>query len=243
MASKRDASAADAPAPRRSSRSSTAAQSSKPISNGSTKTASMSKKIKTDDKPDNGETVADTVKTVVDTTAETAAIVAGAAAVNEAVDTPAAPIGAELKVGDVLPADVVLKNENGEEVNVGSLTSSKGAVVFVYPKANTGGCTTQACGFRDSYSEFEGTGYDVYGLSMDAPSAQLSWKTKNSYQYHFLCDPQQLLLKPLGAAKGLKGVSRSHFVIEKGGKLLLKKIGVKPADSPKDALAFIKTLS
>lgn len=64
-----------------------------------------------------------------------------------------------------------------------------GAVFFLYPKANTPGCTTQACGFRDNYATFTAKGYKVYGLSMDKPAAQLSWKEKNNLPFDLLSDP------------------------------------------------------
>lgn len=58
----------------------------------------------------------------------------------------------------------------------------------MYPRANTPGCTKQACGFRDNYSAITKNGYGVYGLSGDKPIAQRTWKSKQQYQYNFLCD-------------------------------------------------------
>ena len=49
------------------------------------------------------------------------------------------------------------------------LVAEKGAVFFMYPRANTGGCTKQACGFRDNYKAITDAGFDVYGLSFDSP--------------------------------------------------------------------------
>jgi hypothetical protein len=111
---------------------------------------------------------------------------------------PAAPSAksGSLKVGQPLPGDVVVTTDEGAEVSVTSLFADKGGVIFVYPKvrsrsrlhlpsatahdeqANTPGCTKQACHFRDSYKAFEDAGFAVYGLSMDSPKSQTTWKTK-----------------------------------------------------------------
>ncbi|KAJ7600611.1 AhpC-TSA-domain-containing protein [Mycena floridula] len=146
----------------------------------------------------------------------------------------------EIKIGDALPA-LVLKNEKDEDLDVATLTKEKGVVLFLVPKADTPGCTTQACGFRDSYPDFTGSGFDVYCLSADKPEAQTKWQTKKSLPYPLISDPKRVLIKALGAADGGK-TKRSHFIFGKDGKLLEKKVPVKPADSPKLALEYIKSL-
>ncbi|KAI0635205.1 AhpC-TSA-domain-containing protein [Trametes polyzona] len=153
---------------------------------------------------------------------------------NEKAEVKLAPID----IGDVLPS-YTLKNEKDEDVDVSSLTAEKGVIIFLVPKADTPGCTTQACGFRDSYPDFTALGYDVYCLSADKPSAQAKWQTKKELPYPLLSDPKRVLITALGAGEGGK-TKRSHFIFEKGGKLVDKKIPVKPADSPKLALDFVK---
>ncbi|KAI9573131.1 thioredoxin-like protein [Boletus coccyginus] len=142
---------------------------------------------------------------------------------------------------ETLPS-LVLKNEKGEDLDTASLTAEKGVVLFLVPKADTPGCTAQACGFRDVWQEFAALNYDVYCLSADSPAAQTKWQTKKALPYQLLSDPQRTLIGALGAADGNR-TKRSHFVFGKGGKLLDKKIPVKPADSPRLALEFIKGLA
>ncbi|KAG8686035.1 hypothetical protein FRC09_014386 [Ceratobasidium sp. 395] len=145
----------------------------------------------------------------------------------------------ELQVGDVLPT-ITLPNNSGVDVDVGSLAKEKGVVLFLAPKANTPGCTTQACGFRDSYQDFTGLDYVVYAVSADSTKVQTSWQTKQTLPYPLLSDPKRTLIGLLGAASG-NTTKRSHFIFEKGtGKLLDKQIGIKPAESPKSALEFVK---
>ncbi|KAF8879273.1 peroxiredoxin Q [Infundibulicybe gibba] len=151
-----------------------------------------------------------------------------------------APVLGSVDIGDSLPS-LTLKNEKDEDIEVSTLASDKGVILFLVPKADTPGCTTQACGFRDSYPDFTSLGYDVYCLSADTPAAQGKWQTKKELPYPLLSDRKRILITALGAGDGGK-TKRSHFIFEKGGKLVEKKIPVKPADSPKLALEYIKSL-
>ncbi|EPT04784.1 hypothetical protein FOMPIDRAFT_1027555 [Fomitopsis schrenkii] len=148
---------------------------------------------------------------------------------------------ATIDIGDSLPSHM-LKNEKGEDVDVATLTAEKGVIFFLVPKADTPGCTTQACGFRDVYPDFTASNFDVYCLSADSPAAQTKWQAKKELPYPLLSDPKRVLITALGAGEGGK-TKRSHFIFEKGGKLVDKKIPVKPADSPKLALEFVKSIA
>lgn len=150
------------------------------------------------------------------------------------------PTLATIDIGNSLPS-LTLKNEKDEDVQVADLASEKGVILFLVPKADTPGCTNQACGFRDIYPDFTSLNYDVYCLSADTPAAQTKWQTKKELPYPLLSDPKRLLISALGAGEGGK-TKRSHFIFEQGGKLVDKKIPVKPADSPKLALDFVKSL-
>ncbi|CCM02428.1 uncharacterized protein FIBRA_04526 [Fibroporia radiculosa] len=145
-----------------------------------------------------------------------------------------------IEIGDSLPS-LTLKNEKGEDVDVDTLASEKGVILFLVPKADTPGCTNQACGFRDIYPDFTSYNFDVYCLSADSPSAQTKWQTKKNLPYALLSDPKRQLISALGAGESGK-TKRSHFIFEKGGKLVERRIPVKPADSPKLALEFVKSL-
>jgi len=171
------------------------------------------------------EKATEAASTAVDAEAESGALASGA-----------------VKVGETIPLDVTLNTEEDKEVSVKDLVAEKGCVFFLYPKANTPGCTTQACSYRDNYDEFKQLNYEVYGLSQDNPKPLATWKAKQNFQYTLLSDPKQSLIKALGGSKTAKTVNRSHWVVEKGGKLLLASIGVKPAESQKATIEFIKAL-
>ncbi|KAJ3781232.1 thioredoxin-like protein [Lentinula aff. detonsa] len=149
-------------------------------------------------------------------------------------------------LGSFLP-EITLKSEKEVDVQVSLLAENKGVVLFLVPKADTPGCTNQACGFRDIYAEFTSAEYDVYCVSADPPAAQSKWQEKKSLPYGLLSDPDRKLISALGANDKGK-TKRSHFVFAKAeegaegkGKLIEKHIGVKPVESPKLALEFIKS--
>lgn len=151
---------------------------------------------------------------------------------------PAAAAKTTVDIGDTLPS-LAVKNEKSEDVETSTLVVEKGVVLFLVPKADTPGCTQQACGFRDIWQEFTTLDYDVYCLSADSTTAQSKWQTKKQLPYQLLSDPKRVLIGALGAAEGNR-TKRSHFVFEKGGKLIDKKMPVKPVDSPRLALEAIK---
>ncbi|TFK18853.1 AhpC-TSA-domain-containing protein [Coprinopsis marcescibilis] len=158
----------------------------------------------------------------------------------DAAGESAAPGITPIDVGDSLPS-LILKNEKGEDLQVADLAKEKGVIFFLVPKADTPGCTNQACGFRDSYPDFSSSNFDVYCLSADSPAAQSKWQTKKELPYSLISDPKRVLITALGAGEGGK-TKRSHFIFGKGGKLLHKQIPVKPVESPQQALEFVKNL-
>jgi len=150
------------------------------------------------------------------------------------------PVLPSIDIGDSLPS-LTLKNEQDEDVQISALAAEKGVILFLVPKADTPGCTTQACGFRDMYPDFSSSNFDVYCLSADNPSAQSKWQAKKTLPYPLISDPNRVLIQALTGG-GTK-TARSHFIFEKGGVLVEKKLPVKPADSSKLALEFVQGLS
>lgn len=151
--------------------------------------------------------------------------------------------GGKLAVGDNVSAiEAVLTTEEEKEVTLTSLCEDQGVIIFMYPKANTGGCTKQACGFKDNYDTLKKEGYDVYGMSFDKPKSQTNWKNKYSLPYHLLTDGDGTVLKAFGAFKLPRNVIRSHVIIEKNGKVLDMKNQISPGDSFAEAVKFVKAL-
>ncbi|KAF6760632.1 thioredoxin-like protein [Ephemerocybe angulata] len=218
-------------APRRSSRIASIPAPEVVAKPAPARKASSSKKRPADEAEEGKADASTSKKTKADAVAEK---VDGAE-----VQEPAAGLE-PIDIGDSLPS-LTLKNEKGEDVQVAELAAEKGVVFFLVPKADTPGCTTQACAFRDVYPDFSSHNVEVYCLSADTSAAQSKWQLKKELPYPLLSDPKRILITALGAAEGGK-TKRSHFIFAKGGKLLDKKIPVKPADSPTLALEFIKSL-
>jgi len=147
-----------------------------------------------------------------------------------------------IDIGDSLPS-FILKNEKGEDVDVSTLAEEKGLVLFAVPGADTAGCNTQACAFRDSFPDFSEHGVNVFCISHDTTDKQAEWQLKKSLPYPLLSDPDRVLIEALGAKNPSTGrTQRSHFIIAKGGKLVQKKVAVSATESTGLALESIKSL-
>ncbi|OBT83779.1 hypothetical protein VE02_07452 [Pseudogymnoascus sp. 03VT05] len=132
-----------------------------------------------------------------------------------------------------------IETQDGEKTTLQKLVekSEKGVVLFTYPRASTGGCTTQVCLFRDSYAPFTAAGFAIYGLSNDSPKANTTFKTKQNLPYDLLCDPKATLIGAIGLKKGPSGTQRGLFVVDKEGKVLAAEPG-----SPAGTHAAVKKL-
>ena len=129
-----------------------------------------------------------------------------------------------LAIGDT-PPDFSLNNQDGEAVHSKDLRGSW-VVVFAYPKANTPGCTTEACEFRDLNTEFAAAGATVLGISADSVRAQGNFRTKHGLTTPLLSDPERTVLEPWGIwgekknyGRTYMGIIRSTFVLDPEGKV------------------------
>jgi len=149
-----------------------------------------------------------------------------------------------IEPGDAFP-EFALSNQDGETVRLADYRGRK-VVLFAFPKADTPGCTSQACGFRDHFGELQEAGAVVLGISPDSPTALARWKAKESLPYDLLSDPAHETLERLGAwgeksmyGRKVQGVLRSHWVIDETGKLLDAQVKVSPAQSVESAVRFL----
>ncbi|MFF6780265.1 thioredoxin-dependent thiol peroxidase [Streptomyces sp. NPDC012510] len=129
-----------------------------------------------------------------------------------------------LQPGDVAPA-FTLPDADGNEV---SLSDHKGrkVIVYFYPAALTPGCTKQACDFTDNLELLTDAGYDVLGISPDAPEKLAKFREKESLKVTLLGDPDKTVLDAYGAfgekknyGKTYMGVIRSTIVVDEEGKV------------------------
>ena len=129
-----------------------------------------------------------------------------------------------LKVGDKAP-EIELPTETGETMRLSDLRGKR-IVLYFYPKANTPGCTTESCEFRDDVTAFAKKGATVVGISPDKPTSQMKFKQKYDLPFTLLADYEKKAAQAFGVWKekslyGLKfmGIERSTFVIGADGKI------------------------
>ncbi len=126
---------------------------------------------------------------------------------------PLSTLAADLKVGDAAP-DFKAKTHDGKDFD---LQSRKGqwTVLYFYPKAETPGCTKQACAFRDSIKKIRDQGGDVFGISADDQKAQAEFHTHHQLNFILLADGDAKIIKAYGTKMPLLNMSkRWTFVLD-----------------------------
>ena len=143
-----------------------------------------------------------------------------------------------LKVGDTAP-DFNCKNQHGEIISLSSMIGKK-VVLFFYPKANTPGCTSEACNLNDNYNRFKSDGYEVVGVSADSEKVQKNFSDKFSFDYSLLCDVDKKIISSYGAwgqkkmyGKEYMGIIRKTIIIDESGKIeqIIEKVKTKEHSS------------
>ena len=129
-----------------------------------------------------------------------------------------------LKEGDQAP-DIRLPTDSGEEFRL-SNQKGKRVVLYFYPKADTPGCTAEACEFRDDIKNFSKKGVEVVGISPDKPAAQTKFKQKYDLPFTLLADEDKSAAQAYGVwreknmyGKKTMGIVRSTFIIGPDGKI------------------------
>lgn len=127
-----------------------------------------------------------------------------------------------LKEGDKMPS-FMSKDQNGTIINSDDYLGKK-LIVFFYPKANTPGCTAQACNLRDNYEEFQAQGYELLGVSADSEKKQANFSEKYFFPFPLLADEDLSVINAFGVwgpkkfmGKEYDGIHRTTFVIDEDG--------------------------
>ncbi|MGC9223884.1 MAG: thioredoxin-dependent thiol peroxidase [Terracidiphilus sp.] len=143
-------------------------------------------------------------------------------------------------------ANFTLKTDEDKTVSLSDF-AGKPVVLFFYPKADTPGCTIEACGFRDTFKKLEAAGTVVLGISRDTPEAQAKFRAKYNLPYTLLADVDEKVCKQFDVLKeknmyGKKamGIVRTTFVIGPDQTLLHVFPQVKPEGHAEEVLALIK---
>lgn len=164
---------------------------------------------------------------------------------------------AALEVGDKVPEFKAL-DEKGKTWSSKSFHGKKLLLVYFYPAAMTGGCTKQACAFRDDQAKWKSNNVEVVGISGDQPENLALFKEAENLTFTLLADPQGKVAKSFGVPAGKGGsidrfvqgekftlnrgvtTKRWTFLVSKEGKLLYKNDKVQAAQDSSNVLDFLK---
>ncbi|MGO3647604.1 thioredoxin-dependent thiol peroxidase [Candidatus Corynebacterium faecigallinarum] len=137
-----------------------------------------------------------------------------------------------LEVGDTAP-EFTLTDDKGQDVSLSDFRGRK-VIVYFYPRANTPGCTKEACDFRDSLAELNEAGIDVLGISPDKVDKLAKFRDDQELTFPLLSDESKEVMTAYGAfgekknyGKIVQGVIRSTFLVDEEGKIALAKYNVK----------------
>ena len=151
---------------------------------------------------------------------------------------------ATVAIGDQAP-DFTALTDHGEALKLSDLRGKR-VILYFYPKDDTSGCTTQACGFRDQYPVIEEKNAVVLGVSPDSVKSHQKFKTKYNLPFTLLVDEDHAVAAAYGVwgeksmyGKKYMGMIRSHFVIDEQGKIVDVQYKVSPADSIKKAVQIL----
>ena len=119
--------------------------------------------------------------------------------------------------------EILGKDEQGRDIRLSDYKGRK-LVLYFYPKDNTSGCTAEACSLRDHYSELQGRGYEVVGVSKDSAASHVKFKEKFQLPFPLIADINHELLEAMGAwgeknmyGKKTMGTIRTTFIINEEG--------------------------
>lgn len=142
-------------------------------------------------------------------------------------------------------ANFTLQNQDGETISLTDF-KDKPVVLFFYPRADTPGCTIEACGFRDVFAKIQKYAV-VLGISRDTPKAQKKFQEKYSLPYTLLADVDEKVCNYFGVLKDknmygkkVKGIERTTYVIGPDQKLLHIFPKVTPEGHAEEVLALLK---
>jgi peroxiredoxin Q/BCP len=149
-----------------------------------------------------------------------------------------------LNVSDQAPK-FTLTSDKGEQVSLSDYRGQK-VVVYFFPKADTPGCTRQACAVRDAYTNIDARGAVVIGISPDPPEALAKFRQKYELPFVLLSDPDHQVAEAYGAwgekkrgDRTYEGIIRSHFGVDEEGNIIELELQVKPETTADLALRLI----
>jgi peroxiredoxin Q/BCP len=143
----------------------------------------------------------------------------------------------QLTIGAELPA-VAQKNQDGKVIQLTETGKNGYLLVYFYPKADTPGCTKQACSLRDSYAKLADQGVTILGVSTDSVKSQKAFKDKYKLPFDLLADADSSIVNGFGVPKTL-GFSKRQAFLFKDGKLVWSDTSASTEKQAADVLKFL----
>ena len=145
----------------------------------------------------------------------------------------------EIQIGAYIP-EVTQKTDTGEELDISEVAASGYTLIYFYPKADTPGCTKQACSLRDAYEELGNAGVEVIGVSADTVKEQADFKAKFDLPFTLLADKDKKVIKALGVPLKKKDFASRQAYLFKDGILMWRDLHASTSKQAADVLAVVK---
>lgn len=150
-----------------------------------------------------------------------------------------------MQVHDLVP-DFALETDSGDVVRLSDY-AGRPVVLFFYPRADTPGCTIEACGFRDTFQKLKDEGVVVLGISRDTPAAQRAFRDKFHLPYPLLADVDEKVCDLFGVlkeknmyGKKVMGIERTTFLIGPDQRIAKVFPKVQPEGHAEEVLAAVR---
>ena len=145
-------------------------------------------------------------------------------------------------------ADFTLQDDQENTVHLSDYAGTP-VVLFFYPRADTPGCTIEACGFRDAFKKLQEAGAVVLGISRDTPAAQAKFRAKYDLPYTLLADVDEKACNQFGVlkeknmyGKKVMGIERTTFLIDPQGKIAKVYVDVDPEKNSAQVMSDLTAL-
>ncbi|NBS87125.1 MAG: peroxiredoxin [Verrucomicrobia bacterium] len=145
-----------------------------------------------------------------------------------------------MKIGSSLP-HLSAKDQEGQNLDLATYGKEGYLLVFFYPKANTPGCTAQACSLRDGYADLSKHGVKILGVSADEVASQKKFVDNQKLPYPLLADAENKIIKSFGVG-GLFGFAKRSAFLFRDGKLIWQDPKGSTQDQAKVVLEYLDSL-
>lgn len=133
--------------------------------------------------------------------------------------------------------------QDGKEIDLGAVYQKGLTLVYFYPKADTPGCTKQACSLRDAYQTLQEKGVQVIGVSVDSPADQKAFAEKHQLPFTLIADEKGEVAKAFGVPVNRLGfASRQAFLVDKDGRILWRDLDASTEEQAADVLKALEAI-